>query len=207
MAGGFYFQLSVKFKATSETCILNVHLWTWLSWHGQRKRPNEHPLEHCVKQQAVIGRFPSFPQQHAVPVLVPLQIPHFQVWGSNPSQGNSTFPGLGFESQSRQFHVSRSGVRIPVKAIFSLFSFSQLSATVNQWRIFFRKLYQLVNMSDHWSHIRKNCQVWDSNSRPGNVEFDVELGLLLHTVFQWVFIRKSALWWPLASHSVPMGLH
>ena len=26
-----------------------VHLWTWLSWRGKRKLPNEHPLEHCVK--------------------------------------------------------------------------------------------------------------------------------------------------------------
>ena len=40
--------------------------------------------------------------QHAVTVPLPLQIPRFQVWGSNPSQDNSTFPGLGFESQSRQ---------------------------------------------------------------------------------------------------------
>ena len=60
------------------------------------------PLEHCVK------RFPSFPLQRAVAVSVPLAIPRFQVWGSNP--------------QSRQF--------------FRFFSFSQLSATVNQWRIF-----------------------------------------------------------------------
>ena len=59
----------------------------------------------------------------AVPVPVPHQIPRFQVWGSNPSQGNSTFPGLGFEPQSRQF--------------FRFSSFFQLSATVNQWRIFF----------------------------------------------------------------------
>ena len=34
----------------------------------------------------IIGRFPSFPLQHTV--AVPLQIPRFQVWGSNPSQGH-----------------------------------------------------------------------------------------------------------------------
>ena len=27
-----------------------VHLWTWLSWRGKSKLPNEHPLEHCVRQ-------------------------------------------------------------------------------------------------------------------------------------------------------------
>ena len=45
----------------------------------------------------------------------------FHVWGSNPSQGHSMFPRLGFESQSRQLHVSRSGVRIPVKIFFFAF--------------------------------------------------------------------------------------
>ena len=31
-------------------CFEIVHLWTRLSWRGKRKLPNEHPLEHCVKQ-------------------------------------------------------------------------------------------------------------------------------------------------------------
>ena len=39
----------------------------------------------------------------------------------------------------------------------------------------------------------KNCLDWGSNPRPGNVEFDGELGLLFHIVFQWVFIRQLAL--------------
>ena len=38
-----------------------VHLWTWLSWRGEGKLPNEHPLEHCVTQWAIIGRFRCFP--------------------------------------------------------------------------------------------------------------------------------------------------
>ena len=42
---------------------------------------------------------------------------------SSLSISHSTFPGLGFESQSRQF--------------FGFFPFSQFSATVNPWRIFF----------------------------------------------------------------------
>ena len=47
---------------------------------------------------------------------------------------SSTFPGLGFKSQSGQF--------------FRFFSFFQLSATVNQWRIFFEEFYRLINMSN-----------------------------------------------------------
>ena len=27
-----------------------IHRWTRLSWLGKSKLPNEHPLEHCVKQ-------------------------------------------------------------------------------------------------------------------------------------------------------------
>ena len=132
--------------------------------------------------------------------------------GSSNSISNSTFPGLGFE--------------IPVRAIFSVFFFSQLSATANQRRIRFEEIYRLIdrliNMSCLWSHITKNCLDWDSNPRPGNVEFDVELALpqyaewqhtldtqsshamkenresalwrlLLDTVFQWVSIRQLAL--------------
>ena len=32
-------------------------------------------------------------------------------------------------------------------------------------------------MSCHWSHITKNCLDWDSNPRPGNVEFEVKVEL------------------------------
>ena len=27
-----------------------IQLWPWISWRGKSKLPNEHPLEHCVKQ-------------------------------------------------------------------------------------------------------------------------------------------------------------
>ena len=76
------------------------------------------PLEHCVMQWAVIGRFPSLPLQRgltacrtcaAIQHAVAVPVPRFQVWGSNPSQDH----------------------------FFGFFSFSQLSATVTQWRIFF----------------------------------------------------------------------
>ena len=70
-----------------------------------------------------------------------------------------------------QFHVSRSGVRIPVKAIFSGFfpSPNFLQRSINGEH-FFEKLYRLINMSCHWSHITKNCLDWDSNPRPGKRE-------------------------------------
>ena len=55
---------------------------------------------------------------------------------------SSTFPGQGFESQSRQ--------------LFRFFSFSQLFTTVNQWRILFEELYRSINMSCHSeSHHKK----------------------------------------------------
>ena len=122
-------------------------LWTWLSWRGKRKLPNEYPLDHCVKQWASKGAFPLF----LYSILWQFQF-HFK---------NSTFPGLGFESQSRKF--------------FRFFFFFELSATVNQWKIFFEELCRLVNMSCHWSHITKDCPHWDSNPWPGNVELTVRL--------------------------------
>ena len=70
-----------------------IQLWTRLSWRGKSKLLNEHWTTETSLR--------------------------FQVWGWNPSPGNSMFPGLGFESQSRLF--------------FRFFPFSQLSTTVNQW--------------------------------------------------------------------------
>ena len=67
------------------------HLWTWLCWRGKSKLPNKHPLEHCVKQWGIKGRFPC--------------VSSTACCSSSTSTSNSTFPGLGFESQSRQFFV------------------------------------------------------------------------------------------------------
>ena len=125
--------------------------------------------------------------QHTVAVAVPdpLEIPCFYVWGSNSSQDN----------------------------FFGFFSFSQLSATVNQWRIFFEWLYRLTNTSCHWSHITKSCCDWDSNPLPGNVEFGVAVPLpryadLQHTQSKHAAEenRESALWLSIASYSVLMGV-
>ena len=78
-------------------CKSVVHLWSWLSWRGKSKLPNEDPLEHCVKQWGIKGRFPSFPLQRGstacrtcavIQHTVAVPVPRFQVWGSNPSQGN-----------------------------------------------------------------------------------------------------------------------
>ena len=74
------------------------HLWTWLSWRGKSKLPNEHPLEHtvCSNRQSK-GGFPVF-------LYSVLWQFHFHC----------------------KFHVSRSGVRIPVKAIFVIWLEQQL---------------------------------------------------------------------------------
>ena len=85
---------ATKYSRLQQTSVC-AHLWTWLSWRGKSKLLNEHPLGHCVKQWAIIRRFPSFPLQcgltacRACAVAVPLQI--------------ARFPDLGLESQSKQF--------------------------------------------------------------------------------------------------------
>ena len=139
-----------------------------------------------------------------------------------------------------KFHVSRSGVRIPVKILFSLFFLLPLLLLYNGqsmknifWKTFSIDWYELSLESHHkkWSWLgfepqtwkrgialtgirtpdleTWNCLDWDSNPRPGNMEFAVELelahhaveekresalwSLLFHTVIQWVFIRQLAL--------------
>ena len=112
--------------------------------------------------------------QHAVPI--PLRIPRF--------------PGLGFESQSRQF--------------FRFFSFSQLSATVNQWRKFFLKnfidwlIWVVIGVTS-----QKIALTGIRTPDLENVEFEVELELPQHAGEEK---RESALWWPIASHSVAVGV-
>ena len=56
----------IYYKNRNEIINFRVHLWTWSSWRGQSKLPNEHSLECCVKQQTIIGRFPCFLLQHTV---------------------------------------------------------------------------------------------------------------------------------------------
>ena len=156
-----------------------------LSWRGKSKLPNEHPSEHCVKHQGIIGRFPCFPLQRgltacractAIHHTVAVPVPRFQVWGSNPSQGVffAFFPSPNF-----------------------------LQRSING-EYFLNNFLDWLIISYHWSHITKNCLDWGSNPRPGNVEFDVKLELSQHAVEE---NRESALWLPIASHSVPMGVH
>ena len=79
---------------------IHVRLWTWLSWRGQSKLPNERPLEYCVLWQF---RF------------------HFK------------------------FHVSRSGVRIPVKAIFCDVTprATHINQSINQSIKVFKKIFSI----------------------------------------------------------------
>ena len=128
--------------------------------------------------------------------------------GSSSFISNSTFPGLGFESQSRSFF-----------RFFSSLNFLQRPINGEYFlNIFIDWLT--------WVAIRVTAQkiasTGDSNPWPGNVEFEVELELpqyggeqhthamqsnhtvhenresaqwylLLHTVFRWVFIRQLPL--------------
>ena len=64
--------------------------------------------------------------QHTVAVPVPHQIPRFQVWGLNPSQD-----------------------------LFLVFPFFQLSATVNQWRVFLNNFIDWLIWVVIPSHITK----------------------------------------------------
>ena len=141
----------------------------------------------------------------------PMNIHWNTVWSNRQSQG--AFPlflySVLWQFQFHlKFHVSRSGVRIPVKIIFSLFfpfpNFLQRSINGEYFlNTFYWLIDWLINMSCHSSHITKSCLDWDSNPRPGNVELPQyaveERGkalydcLLLDTVFQWVFIRQLAL--------------
>ena len=87
-----------------------------------------------VKPWAIIVRFSCFPGLEFESQS--RQFPVFQVWGSNPSQGNSLFsrlgvripvkaipcfPGWGFESQSRQFPVFQVWGSNPSQDLFFAF--------------------------------------------------------------------------------------
>ena len=46
-------------------------------------------------------------------------------------------------------------------------------------------------MNCHWSHFAKNCLDWDSNPRPGNVEFEMELELAQYAELQHTIDTQS----------------
>ena len=99
-------------------CNTYIHPWTRLSWRGKSKLPNEHPLEHCVKQQASLGTFPLFL--------------YSTLW-------QNQFHG--------KFHVSRSGVRTPVEAILCDVTpmTTHINQSINQSIKFFKKYSPLID--------------------------------------------------------------
>ena len=108
-----------KSKSVTSDSGLNTPLGhDYLDAAWKSRLPNEHPLEHCVKQSAIIGRFPSFPPQRAVAVPVPLQIPHF--------------PGLELESQSWQCFCDVTPMTTPINQ--SIKSFRKYSPLIDHCR-------------------------------------------------------------------------
>ena len=146
--------------AERASCLMNSHWNTVWSYRHHR----------------ALSLFSSL--QRAVAVPVPHQIPRFQVWGSNPSQGK----------------------------LFAVFSFSQLCATVNQWRIFFKELYRLINMSSHskklpWLGFRTpDLETWNLQRN-----WNCHSTRLTHAVERKR--GKAPYECPIASHRVPMGVH
>ena len=119
------------------------------------------------------------------------------VWSNRPiSIANSTFPGLGFESQSRQLFVTWLQ--------WQLILINQSIDQVIQTNI----LHWLI-AAESWEKgkNRKNCLDWGSNLRPGNVKFEMELELPWCANRAVEEKRESALWLPIAAHCVPMGVH
>ena len=134
------------------------------------------------------------------------------------------FPGLGFEPQSRQLYVSKSGVRTPVKTTFC--GVTPMTTCINQSMRLFKKYSSLIGRCRKLREGKKSGKKlpWLGFETPDleSVEFEVELELphqaelqhtldrqanhrveadresalwclLLHTVFQWVFIRQLTL--------------
>ena len=118
--------------------------------------------------------------------------------GTSSSTSNSTFPGLGFESQSRQSFV------MWLQWQLMLINRQSYSKNILHW----------LTVAESWEKEKKRKRDldWDSNPRPGNVEFAVELELP-HTTLDTQSNqaveekRESAQWWLMASHSVPVSVH
>ena len=97
-----------------------------------------------------------------------------------------------------KLHVSKSGVGIPVEAIFCDVT-PMTTQSINQSIELFEKKFSTdwpLQKVGRRKKAKKSID-WDSNPRPGNVEFERGKApydsLLLHIVFQWVFIRQLAL--------------
>ena len=73
-----------------------------------------------------------------------------------------------------KFHVSRFGVRIPVKIIFC--NVTPMTTQINQSIEKVIQTLRWLTVAESWEKEknRKNCLDWDSNPKPGNVEFAVE---------------------------------
>ena len=94
------------FENTCRTMSV-FNITPWLSWRRKNKLPNEPIGTLCETTGNHRALSLCFSLQRAVPVPVPLQIPRFQVWGSNPSHGNffAFFPSPNFLQWSIQWRI------------------------------------------------------------------------------------------------------
>ena len=118
-------------------------------------------------------------KEQAVAVPVPLYIPRFQVWGSNLSQG---------------------------KFFFFFFPFPNfLQRSINGEYLLSIFIAWLIDRSCHWSHIYKKMP-W-LGLEPLTWKRGICSGSGIGTAHAVEENRESALWLPIASHSVPMDAH
>ena len=120
-------------------------------------------------------------------VRIPVKaVPCFQVWGSNPIQGSSTFPGLGFESHSSKLFMM----------------WLQWQLIINQSITLFKNIFHGLAVAE--SKRKKSEKKISTGIRTPdleNVEFDVELELPHHAVEEK---RESALWRPIVLRCIKL---
>ena len=92
-----------------------------------------------------------------------------------------------------------------------------MTTHINQSVKLFKNILHWLTAAESWEKEKKRKKDfdWDSNPRPGNVEFGVELELPHYAELQHTLDtqsnhavekkRESAQWLSIASHSVPVG--
>ena len=119
--------------------------------------------------------------QRAVPVPLSFQNPRFQVWGSNPSQG------IFCDVTPMTTHINQS---------------KKLSENILHWFTVAESWEK--EQPKKWPWLGFEPQTWKREIWSGTGAATV-CWIAAHAVVEED--RESALWLPIASHSVPMGVH